>query len=265
MKNSVKDFQVKNISDSVLDVDDASRRVKVVLSKTEVKDHDNDVIAKTAFDKTLKERGPKGKQLIWHLTDHNPSLKSAVGKFSELYMDGYDLVGITNIPNTTWGNDVLELYKSASINQHSIGFKTIKESPVKDDKYGSYNYMTELMKFEGSAVLWGANEFTPTLSVGKSLTKEDQEKEYFQIVKELSNFTKLFSKGHFSDETFELIEIRQAQLTTRIKQLFDNLSESTTEPIDFTLPEKRKRSWNNIPNFLNLTAENETFIYQPAS
>src|SRR5688572_27955242 len=153
-------FEIKTVDNSTLDVDGKSRRVKVVLNKTGVKDFDNDVIEKSAFDRTIKERGPQARNLIWHLTDHNPSLKSAVGKFSELRMEGDDLIGITNIPNTSWGNDVLTFYKSGQINQHSIGFNTKKDEAAKE-----HRIIKEVMLYEGSAVLWGANEFTPMVEV----------------------------------------------------------------------------------------------------
>ena len=131
MKNMKTYFEQKLIADSVRDVSENDRRVKVAISKMGNVDHDGDVIDHGAYTKTVTERGPKGANLIWHLTDHNPSLKSAVGKFSEIYTEGDFLIGITNIPNTTWGNDVLEFYKSGHINQHSIGFRTIKAESVK--------------------------------------------------------------------------------------------------------------------------------------
>lgn len=265
----MKNFQTKNTDPaekSVLDVDDASRRVKVVISKMGNLDLDNDVIDRGAYTKTVKERGPKGSNLIWHLTDHTASLKNAVGKFSEITTEGDHLVGVTNIPNTTWGNDVLEFYKTGHINQHSVGFRVIKGEPVNAGKADEYYLIKEILLYEGSAVLWAANPSTPTLAVGKSLSKEDMEKEYLQLLKDLSNFTRLFSKGHFSDETFELIEIREAQLTARLKQLIENLSESATEPQSTEHSAgKKERCWNKIPNILNLTAEHENSIYQPAS
>ena len=79
-------YEVKNISDSVKDI--SGRRVKVAISHFGSKDLDDDIIMPGAFTKTISERGPKAANLIWHLTDHNPSLKSAVGKFTELNVEG---------------------------------------------------------------------------------------------------------------------------------------------------------------------------------
>lgn len=235
---SMKNFyDVKNVTDSVKDVDAASRRVKVVISRMGNLDHDNDIIELGAFDKTIKERGPKGSNMIWHLTDHYASLKNAVGKFSELYTEGNDLIGVTNIPSTSWGNDVLELYKSGTINQHSIGFRTIKREPGNAGEVNEYNSIKEILLYEGSAVLWGANPMTPTLSVGKSLDKKEAKDEFDKLTDEWGSMMKLLRDGKFTDETFELIELRINQNQERQKQLFELL---TTQPVVTTVEPEEK-------------------------
>jgi uncharacterized protein len=215
-----KYFEQKVLSDSVKDVSESDRRVKVAISQVGSLDLDNDVIEAGAYTKTINERGPKGANLIWHLTDHNASLKNAVGKFSELYMENNYLVGVTNIPNTSWGNDVLEFYKTGHINQHSVGFKTIKAEDTKD---GS-RLLKELFLYEGSAVLWGANPNTPTLA--KSMTKDELIAEHEKLSKELSLLMKSLKDGRFTDEAFEFIEIRAAQINENIKNLLN-----TTSPV----------------------------------
>lgn len=229
-------YEIKNIDGGVLDVDDKSRRVKIVINKTGIKDLDNDVIEKSAFNATIKERGPKGKNLIWHLTDHRPSLKDAVGKFSELFMDGDDLIGVTNVPATTWGNDVLEFYKSGTINQHSVGFTTIRRELMnEDDLKNSYTLIKEIKLYEGSAVLWGANEFTPTLSAGKSATMEEALSEYKKTMDDFTTMHKMFKGGHLSDQSYELIEMKIGQLTTRLQQLFEEATQLAQKAVE---PEK---------------------------
>lgn len=213
----MKEIQFKTISDSVLDVDDKSRIVKVAISEVGIKDLDNDVVDPGAFTKTIKERGPVGSKMIWHLTDHNPSLKSAVGKPSEIYMDGTKLVFNTPIAKTDWGNDVLEMYKSDMINQHSQGFRAMDQGPVKGE---DYNLIKEIKLYEGSAVLWGANPNTPTISVGKALTKEELETEVKKISDELTVLAKCLKSGSLMDETFELVELRIINLKDKIRSLF---------------------------------------------
>ncbi len=228
-------YEVKSISDSVKDVDTNSRRVKVVISRMGNKDLQGDVIDHGAYDKTLKERGPKGSNLIWHLTDHNPSFKTAVGKFSELYVQGNDLVGVTDIPKTSWGNDMIEFYSSGHINQHSIGFRTIKSEPVNADTADEYTLIKEVLLYEGSAVLWAANPMTPTLSVGKSI--EECKGEIDKLTDEWGMLMKSLRDGKFTDETFELIELRIQQNQERQKQLFEML---TTQPVLSTVEPEEK-------------------------
>jgi HK97 family phage prohead protease len=249
----MKTYEVKNFDnratdfkDAPFDVDDKSRRVKIALNKAGVKDHDKDIIEETAYDKTIKERGPKGKGLIWHLTDHWPSLKHAVGRFKELFMENRYLVGVTDIPNTSWGNDVLEFYKTGHINQHSIGFSTVKREIVNEDKPDvRHTIIKEVMLYEGSAVLWGANEFTPTIEVGKSLTIEEATSEYEKTLKEVNSITKLFRTGHLSDESFELLELKLQQLTDKLQHLF------TTLPAQKAVEPDLKGVFNNFINTLN--------------
>lgn len=225
-------YEIKNISDSVKDVDTSSRRVKVAISQVGSKDLDEDVIDTGAYAKTIKERGPKGSNLIWHLTDHYASLKNAVGKFSDLYMEGNYLVGVTDIPKTTWGNDVLEFYSTGTINQHSVGFRTIKSEPVNAETPNEYRLIKEILLYEGSAVLWGANPNTPTLSVGKSLTKEEVLGEYNKTMDELGKLHKMFKTGHLSDESYELIEMKISQLTDKLQQLFIEATQPAVKAVE---------------------------------
>jgi HK97 family phage prohead protease len=238
-------FNTKNFSGGLIDLSENDRRVKVAISQMGSKDLDGDVIDSSAYTKTLNERGPKAKNQIWHLTDHNPSLKSAVGKFSELFVEGDMLVGVTNIPNTTWGNDVLEFYKSGHITEHSIGFRTIKEESKSD-----YNLIKEVMLYEGSAVLWGANPNTPTLSAGKSITKEEANTELEQLNKDLELVTKTLRNGNLSDESFELVEMRLQMLNERIKNLFAAIQQQneTIQPAEAIVPDyaKEMQLINNI-------------------
>ena len=222
-------YEVKTIGNSVKDI--SERRVKVAIAHIGSKDLDNDIIQPGAFTKTITERGPKGANLIWHLTDHNPSLKAAVGKFSEIFIEGDYLAGITEIPNTTWGNDVLELYKTGHINQHSIGYRTIKYETVNEGAKDEYRNLKELFLYEGSAVLWGANPNTPTL--GKSMTTEEALAEHDKLSNEMRVLVKSLRDGRFTDDTFELIELRMIQINEAIKSLLN-----TTSPVITVEPDK---------------------------
>jgi HK97 family phage prohead protease len=164
---TTKTFDLK-----ALDVDESSRRVKVAIAETESVDRDNELIHPKAFNQTISRKGPKGTNEVWHLIDHNPSLETALGKFSELYMEGKYLVGVSEYKDSwLWREVAWPLYKGGDINQHSIGFRVIGQK----EKADGYDVIKEVELYEGSAVLWGANPNTPVLDVAKSLYKEKQE------------------------------------------------------------------------------------------
>lgn len=224
-----------------LDVDTKTRRVKNAFSKIGVLDSDRDIIDENAYNKTIPERGPSGKSLIWHQADHSGSLLKSLGKFQELYVDksnGY-LVGVTDIRKTATGNDMLELYSMGDINQHSIGFSVVKRDVMNPDDYTNrYSIIRELKLYEGSAVLWGANEFTPNLSVGKSDVKAQQEAAE-KYLSEMERLSVTLRKGNLTDETCELIEYRILNLRTDLKHIFDSLlkatapvSQETVQPVN---------------------------------
>jgi hypothetical protein len=110
------------------------------------------------------------------------------------------------MPNTTLGNDTYELYKEGHITEHSIGFQTIKSQAK-----SGYNEINEIKLFEGSSVLWGANANTPTVGV-KSQVKS-------VLVDEMGKTIKSLRNGHFTDETFELLELKLKQLQQYLAEM----------------------------------------------
>jgi hypothetical protein len=134
------------------------------------------------------------------------------------------------MPNTTLGNDTYELYKEGHITEHSIGFQTIKSQAK-----SGYNEINEIKLFEGSSVLWGANANTPTVGV-KSQIKS-------VLVDEMGKTIKSLRNGHFTDETFELLELKLKQLQQYLAEMEDeesvDLEEQPQKPMDedFVSPE----------------------------
>ena len=216
----MKQFQSKDIANGIMDVDTSTRRVKAVWSRMNNIDLDGDIIVPEAFTKTLSERGPVGKNLIYSLVDHQADMNNVIGKPEEIYVDGDMLVAVTPIVETQKGSDMLKLYEAGLINQHSIGFSTIKSNMGQDEKK-DIRYITELKLYEGSAVLWGANPETPTLSV-KSQTKED-------LNSRLEKLLKSFRNGKFTDETFALMEIQIKKIQADLLAL--EITESVLDTI----------------------------------
>ena len=198
----------QDIGYEVMDVDTEQRRVKAVWARTGNVDLDNDIIVPEAFTKTLKERGPAGKNLIWSLVDHCAEMEAVIGKPEQLYVEGDMLIAITPIVMTEIGEDILKMYDAGLINQHSIGFTTINSSVGKD----GVRTITELKLYEGSAVLWAANPETPTISVKSEVKKE-------QLATRLEKLIKAFKGGRFTDETFALMEIEIKRIQSELLEI----------------------------------------------
>ena len=191
----------KSIDGGIVDIDTSSRRIVTNWSGLGNIDFDKDLITDKAYNKTIKEKGPKGKDLIYHITDHNPSVKNIVGKLQDLYIKDNHLQAVTIAAKTAHGNDVLQLYVDGIIKQHSVGFV-----PTRTEDTKTHRIIHEVILYEGSSVLWGANEDTNTYSVGKSLLTLDQCND------ELETLLKAWRNGTYTDDTFGLIEVRIKQI-----------------------------------------------------
>jgi HK97 family phage prohead protease len=223
----MKHYQVKDINGEVGDMDMASRKVKAVWAMCGNVDLDNDVIVPEAFSRTITARGPQGKNLIWSLVDHKSSMKYALGKPKELYVEGNALIAVTEIIETEMGEDMLKLYEANLINQHSIGFSTIKSEM---DNSTGIRTIKELMLYEGSAVLWAANPETPTLAMYKGMEQAEVKE---TLNGRLEKLLKAFKHGTFTDETFSLLEIEIKQIQTAISELTTQpVAAATLDPVD---------------------------------
>lgn len=210
-----------------LDVDTTSKSVKIAIAELESVDRDNEVFSPTAFDKTIRERGPKGTNEVWHMTDHGWSLQSALSKFKELYKEGKYIVGISEYRDTKlWRDTIWPLYEAGDINQHSVGFRTVKSIETDD---GSPREILEVTLWEGSAVLWGANPYTPVLGMTKSAFKQED------IDNELARYDKLINaikSGRFNEDTSLLtLELKRLQqFTIDLSRISTQPEQGSTEP-----------------------------------
>lgn len=228
----MRNIQLKDSITDVLDVSPKQRTVKAVWSRMNNVDLDNDIIVPEAFTKTLKERGPMGKNMIFSLVDHKADMHHVIGKPSEIYVDGDKLVAVTKIVPTSMGEDIIKLYDAGLINQHSIGFSTIKQT----EEVNGPRVIKELKLYEGSAVLWGANPETPTIAM-KSNNIE-------LLSLRLESLKKAFKNGTFTNETFAFIE-------TEIKRIEQGL-ESTQSATAIKSPNEDEQVLKAINQFNNL-------------
>jgi len=225
----------KSYNDMILDIEPESRTVKACWSRIGNVDLDNDIIVAEAFTKTIKERGPKGKNMIWSLVDHKADMAHTLGKPKELYIENDMLVAVTDLIETECGEDAIKLYEAGLINQHSIGFSTLKSDV--NQKTG-VRTITELKLYEGSAVLWGANPETPMLGF-KGEFKETKE----NLSIRLENLIKAFRGGTFTDDTFALMEIQIKQIQAELLTL--DITETITQPAEAVEPTPVVEEKNN--------------------
>lgn len=176
-------------------------------------DSDGDRIVKGAFAKTIQENGPEGTQLIKHLLDHDT--RKAVGKILVLKEDNIGLYYESKAGRHKDGQDFLMMAEDGIINQHSFGYRTVKQQKKSDA-----NELLELAMREGSSVQFlGANRNTPVTGVK---SQEDLIDDLFLLEKAVKN-------GKYSDETIIM-------LNDRIKSLYDTIqpllnTEKDKEPI----------------------------------
>ena len=208
-------YQVKSFNGAVKDLDIKQGIITAYWSAFDNIDSDGDIMGRDAFNKSISERGPKGANRIMFLYQHNPTL--ILGKPSELYTDAKGLIGVAKIEQTSYGADVLKLYESGIINEHSIGFQTIK-SRYDNDK--GANLIQEVRLWEGSAVTWGANELTPVIS-GKSTENKGEVVQYYDTL------CKAIYSGTFTDDTFQILEVQKRHIEAILSQSLDPIAEPT--------------------------------------
>ncbi len=207
-------YEKKSIVGEVKDLDLKKRVVTGYLSAFGNKDHVGDIIIKGAFTKSLAERKDK----IFFLNQHN--WDQPHGKFNMLQEDAKGLY-FESMPliDTTYSSDLLKLYDAGIINEHSIGYQTMK-----DDVVGDARVLKELKLYEGSNVTLGANPETPFMGM-KAGTKRASD--------QVKRILKMLRSGDVTDDTFSLLEIALKQYETELIQL----GKKSVEPLQDTLQE----------------------------
>ena len=224
-------YEKKSIVGEVKDLDLKKRVVTGYLSAFGNKDHVGDIIIKGAFTKSLAERKDK----IFFLNQHN--WDQPHGKFNMLQEDAKGLY-FESMPliDTTYSSDLLKLYDAGIINEHSIGYQTMK-----DDVVGDARVLKELKLYEGSNVTLGANPETPFMGM-KAGTKRASD--------QVKRILKMLRSGDVTDDTFSLLEIALKQYETELI----NIGKKSVEPSSDTQqePSADTQIEDAIRNFLNI-------------
>jgi len=219
--NKAATLQTKGIGTKAAGESDDPNRLKVtIVGNTALWcDSHMDVLAVGSYSKSVNEQGAN----IPHLRDHIHTLEGKIGKTQKVYteMIGVEDLGITSDVKQTevllmdsevvkeWAPKIFQLYKDEEVKQHSIGLQYVRVilcannpeykdefanweehyskviNKEKIDERGYFWFVTEIKIFEISAVLFGSNEMTPTVSTeknedltapsGKKDTQEEEE------------------------------------------------------------------------------------------
>jgi len=224
-------YEKKSIVGEVKDLDLKKRVVTGYLSAFDNKDLVGDIIVRGAFTKSLTER----KDQIFFLNQHN--WDQPHGKFNMLQEDAKGLYFESNpLVDTTYSSDLLKLYDAGIINEHSIGFTT-----VKDEAKSDHRLLKELKLYEGSNVTLGANPETPFMGM-KAGTKRASD--------QVKRIMKMLRSGDLTDDTFTLLEIALKQYETELielgKKTVEPLQDTQQEPSVNTQFEDTLRKYLNI-------------------
>ena len=244
---------------SVKDVDFSKRTVTGILNTYFWIDSDIDMLVPGVAKRTINNSGPNSNAIakIKHQADHKLDTEHIVGRFTvldeRLLDDKYVLYFESEIPNTTKGNDHLMNYQNQIYDQHSIGFRyvmyekaepTSANSEIREnwnkyyplainkevaDENGFFWIIKEIQLYEGSVVMFGANELTPYLG-SKSKNKESIK---LDLMNRIDNINSVLKNGRMSDEGFKTLQWQLLQQ----KQIISEL-ELGTEPAKKDTPAK---------------------------
>lgn len=200
-------------------------------------DSDNDIIVPGAFKKTLSENYRR----IKHLYQHDPWRPLAGTKDDRLKIqeDSKGLYFESAISQTSYGRDVVQLYQDGVLDEHSVGFQTMRSN----DK-AKHRELIELKLFEGSSVTWGANELAQgsamkSVSIETALNKSDK------IIKALRD-------GRYeTDEVWDMLEIYLKQLHQTIIDLSAGQPTQTLQQAKASPPPARLRNWDALPSLIH--------------
>lgn len=238
----------------IKDVDSASRKVALYLSVFDVIDSDFDVIKKGAFKKSIQERGvdSTSNRKIQYLRFHD--WEKPIGKFIELAEDEKGLYAVGELGRSTLGEDALKDYEDGIIREHSIGFKYVKDKVkfIEDGStpIGGFYEVSEVMLYEGSAVTFGANEYTNVVG----FKSENKTEEINKISSELETVIKALTNGKGSDERLYSLEMQAKQLSAKLVLLASvepatkgYLYENEPKPEELSNP----FNWQEVVNNIN--------------
>ena len=236
-------LEVKDYVGTVKDVDVQSNTISGYLAVFGNVDHDNDITEKGSFAKSIRERGPEGKNSIFFLNQHN--WNQPHGKFTVLQEDDYGLYFESKLnPKITYSSDALELYREGVLDKHSYGWITVKS----EERTDGVRLLKENYLMEGSNVTLPANDMAGFTGF-KSLITLDE------ISQKSKSILKVLRTGNLTDDTFFQLEIALKQLELQAYEMGKKDALETQQPDASTAsviePQKSddEAIYNQLKNF----------------
>lgn len=239
-------FEIKDLSSS-------DRTVAFYLSKFDVIDSDYDMIKKGAFKKSLEERGVESSSnrkiqfLRYHDWEHQ------IGKFLTLEEDNAGLFAVAQLGRSTKGEDALKDYEDGIIREHSIGFRYIPDKMkwIEDASItsGGYYLINEIMLFEGSAVTFGANQYTEVVEMSKT---ENRNELITRLTNDLDLTIKALARGGGSDERLHDLEMKSRFISSRISLLAQNTEPTSSHSEKSEPAQPQPYDWQKVINSLKI-------------
>jgi len=248
MSKLINGYNLKSLTE-IKDISLGKREVAMYLSKFDVLDSDKDIIKKGAFARSLKDRGvdsPSNRKIAF-LRHHD--WQQQIGKWLKLEEDNLGLFAVGKLGTSTMGEDALRDYEEGIIKEHSIGFQYMTDNIRKvDNADGSFHYeIFEVKLYEGSAVTFGANEFTEVLAIGKS---ENKVQLVEKLSKEIDVITKALINGRGTDERLYNLEMKLKYLNSRLIDLAMMPSAISSKAQAEQIDNKPNFDWNKLNNLL---------------
>lgn len=116
-------------------------------------DSDGDIIHQGAFARSLKEWGPKGEDRIKLCAQHD--MYRPIAKMIHMKEDDKGLYIEARFGTHQDGEDYYRMAKEGIINEFSVGFMSLKDEPIAEEKPGRHIYQGKL--YEVSMVTIAAN------------------------------------------------------------------------------------------------------------
>ncbi len=225
----------KNVSDNAVggiikDIDEKTSTVTGYFSIFGNVDSDGDMIMPGAYKRTLQNNYHRLK----HLNQHNSLQVLSGTKKGNLLVkeDNRGLYFESRMSETSYGKDVIILYKDGALDEHSVGFNIVKQQKASD-----YNEIIEMKLWEGSSVTWAANEAATSKSMDKTAICKMQE------------FMKALKAGQIDQEELcDTLELTFKQL----EQTIQDLTDKGTQPAPALDPPKEE---NLTPLYLSLQTQ----------